>query len=299
MKKKSLIVIPLLFTSLTILSQPLTLVSGKKIYDHHSSSLSGGFYGDYNVDSQSAYDFVNHAYVSSGTPSLAANRDLVEHNGYFGYDSHGWGIQFGFTNATSNIGNQAAQGNNQTKFYLNNAVSFSTLTTVNSLVAAYNSSLATSYDTAVVTGNVYIARLRNTDTYVAMKITSLSNINQTQVTALNNNQPVTLDVYFEFDYKYGTLTTTAQGKEGIYQTENKLMKIFPNPAKHSILLEATLPYTNYRVLNSIGQTVMHDSSSASQKSLLLDISILEAGIYVVELHDSEGNCIRGKFIKEQ
>ena len=290
--------IAFLLISTSILSQTLTLVSGKRIYDHHSSSLSGGPYGDYNVDTQSAYDFVNHAYVGSGAPSLAPNRDLVEHNGYFGYGPSGWGLQFGFTNATSNIGNQAAQGNNQTKFHLNNAVSFSTLTTVSSLIAAYNSSLATSYDTAVAVGNVYIARLRNTNTYVAMKITSVSNINQSQVTALGNNQAVTLDVYFEFDYKYGTLNTTGQDTEGLNQTENKLVKIYPNPAKHNILLEGILSYTNYRILNSYGQTVMQDLSGALQKSLLLDISALEAGMYVVELHDSEGNFKRGKFIKE-
>src|SRR6218665_1255994 len=124
-------------------AQTLTLVSGKKLYEHHSSSLGGGTaYGNYNVNSQSAYDFVNHTNVASASfPNV--NKDLVEHNGYFGNNgANGWGLQFGFTNVSSNVGGSGYLGNNISRFYQDNTLNFSNLNTVSDLMTAYNANQA-------------------------------------------------------------------------------------------------------------------------------------------------------------
>ena len=109
-------------------AQTLTLVSPKRLYDHHSSSLSGSFYGDYNVNTKSGYDFVNHTNMAAAAPSLEANRDMVEQGGPFRWDNSNTNYSFGFTNDTSDIGGHKYTGNGQTKFYLNPTVTFSTLT---------------------------------------------------------------------------------------------------------------------------------------------------------------------------
>lgn len=209
MKKNLLITVSLFLWAYALKSQTLTLVTGKKLYEHHSSALSGAPYGFVNSNAQSGYDFVNHVNVPSGNASMAANRDMVEHNGYFSWNGSTFGWQFGFTSNVSNIGMFNYQGNNQTKFYLNNSVSFSSLNTVNDLISAYNSTLATKMDTAVVVGNIYIVKVRNTDMYLAMRITAVSNLSAAQVVALDNNQQVMASVFFEFEYKYGTLCTAS------------------------------------------------------------------------------------------
>ena len=83
MKKHVFFILSSILFGSAFKSQTLTLVTGKRLYKNHSSSLSGTFYGYVNSNSQSGYDFVNHTNVASGNAALAANRDMVEHNGYF------------------------------------------------------------------------------------------------------------------------------------------------------------------------------------------------------------------------
>ncbi len=265
-----------LFTAIAIISnmaktQTLTLVTGKKLYEHHSSALSNAPYGYANSNSKSGYDFVNHTNVPSGVSSMAPNRDMVEHNGYFSWNGSSYGWKFGFTSQTSNIGNFAYQGNNQTKFYLNNAVSFASLNTVNDLIAAYNSTAAVKFDTAVAAGNIYIVKVRNTDMYLAMRITSVTNLTAAEVNALDANQQVTASVFFEFEYKYGTLCTDAllnvvssnsnicAGEQATLTATGASTFSWSSGSTNAEEIVSPGTTTTYTVIGTTGECVMHQT----------------------------------------
>jgi hypothetical protein len=77
----------------------------------------------------------------------------------------------------------ANQGNNQTRVCLNKAVNFASLNTVNDLLAAFNAKAANKFDTAVAAGNIYIVKVRHTNMYPAMRITSVTILTAGQVNA--------------------------------------------------------------------------------------------------------------------
>ncbi len=277
-------------------AQTLTLVTGKRLYDHHSSTLSGSYYGYYNVNSQSGYDFVNHVNVPSGSAALASDRDMVEHNGPFGNTATTSSFGFGFTDSVSNIGSFNYAGNNLTRFYLNSSVSFTALNTVSDLVNAYNPAQARALDAQVVAGNVYIINVRNTNLYAAMLIKNVSNLSQSQLVALINQQPVTADVYFEFDYKYGTLVAT-----GIDRSQGEPLSssfnCYPNPVSHELFISGGSSLKNYRVLSITG-AVAAEGSTPALAGQFIDVSRFDKGIYFLELWDDEGEFQRARFVKE-
>jgi hypothetical protein len=283
-------------SALTVLSQTLTLVTGQKLYDHHSSSLSNSFYGNYNVNSQSGYDFVNGVNVPSGVAAQASDRDMVEHNGFFGHTGSAWGRNFGFTSATTNIGNWGYQGNDLTKFYLNPSVTFTALNTVANLVAAYNSSLATKMDTAVAVGNVYIAKVRATDMYLAMRITTVSNLTSTQIAALYNQQNVTADVFFEFEYKFGTVSKV--GINNLSADETKAIKIYPNPTSALLSVSSPIDYNGYVITTIFGETIKTETGRNFSRESSLDVSTLKPGIYFIEFRNNTGFIQSTRFVKE-
>jgi hypothetical protein len=284
-------------STLTVLSQPLTLVTGQVLYEHHSSSLSNSFYGYYNNNGQSGYDFVNGINVPSGVSAQAADRDMVEHNGCFGYNGSSWGWKFGFTSATTNIGNWGYQGNNLTKFYLNSNVTFTALNTVADLVAAYNSAQAKKMDTAVATGNIYIAKVRGTDMYLAMRITTVSNLTSAQVTAIHNQQNVTADVFFEFEYKYGTVSTVGINNQSASGTKNAI-NAYPNPASSLLSISSPVDYNSYVITTISGETVKTETGYNFNRESSFDISTLKPGIYFIEFRNNNGFIQSTRFVKE-
>ena len=179
-------------------AQTLTTVLNKKVYEHHSSSITSMPYGYGNVNSLSAYDFVNHSFVSASSTAQNPNKDIVEHNGPYGN-----GGNFGITSAVSNIGGFNYTGNGTTKFQLSN-LTFSNVNNVNQIVSAYNPTLASTTINNLQVGQVYVSKIRNTNQYVIMLVTQVNNLTATQINMLNNNQQFNADVFFQFDYKYGT-----------------------------------------------------------------------------------------------
>ncbi len=182
-------------------AQSLITVLNKKVYEHHSSSITSMPYGYGNVNSLSAYDFVNHSFVSASSTAQNPNKDIVEHNGPYGN-----GGNFGLTSAVSNIGGFNYTGNGTTKFQLS-TLTFSNVNNVSQIVSAYNSTLATTTINNLQVGQVYISKIRNTNQYVIMLITQVNNLTAAQINMLINNQQFNADVFFQFDYKYGTLST--------------------------------------------------------------------------------------------
>ena len=197
---KKIIVTVIYWSFIYSKSQTLTLIQGERIYDHHSSTLSGMPYGYANVNVKSAYDFVNHTNIPSASTQLV-DKDMVEYNGPFGN-----GGNCGFTSSVSNVGTYSYTGNGTTKYQLATGAIFSNINTVNDIITLYSSSSATTNINNPQAGDIYFARIRNSDRYVALKINSTSNLTATQINMLINNQPFNADVYIDFDYKYGDCT---------------------------------------------------------------------------------------------
>jgi hypothetical protein len=297
MKKPVYILICLLCAGASASAQTLTLVTGKRLYEHHSSSLSNNFYGYYNININSGYDFVNHMNRPSGAAAQANNRDLVEYNGPFGTGITWTTYGFGFTDSITNIGNFTYAGNMSTRYFLNPNVTFASLNTVNDLVAAYNPGQSKAYYKQVAVGDIYIAKIRNTDMYVAMTITNVSNLSQAQMTALVNQQDITADVYFDFDYKYGTLAPpVATGITG-YSAAHSVVELYPNPAGVDLFISGTGAFSRYRILTLTGAEAGL-GSTALLSGGAIDVSALNPGIYFLELSDGAGVLQRNKFIKE-
>lgn len=82
-------------------------------------------------------------------------------------------------------------------------------------------------------------------------------------------------------------------------SEASLILLYPNPTRHTINLvipsEFGLP-DNWAIFNSRGQKLM-DKTVSSEKDLIIDVSILETGIYFVRINKSEMSKML-KFLKK-
>ncbi|GAA4353629.1 hypothetical protein GCM10023185_14460 [Hymenobacter saemangeumensis] len=77
-------------------------------------------------------------------------------------------------------------------------------------------------------------------------------------------------------------------------SESKDLTVFPNPAQQSISFLAA-GASPYRILNQLGQTLLHGTAETGLNMLPLDK--LTAGSYLLELQTSQGRVVR-KFVKE-
>jgi len=254
---KKLLLALLAATPLTAYTQPLTGITNIRIYEHHSSSINGGqVFGMSANGTLSGYDFVNNTYYPSINPAdnspwtsaEQANIDLVEHNGPFGNLG-----PFGFTSGISTIWGGDIKGNGTTRYMPAPAnFHYDTITNVASIRNAYNANMATAAINTVDSGKVYLARIRNTDQYVAMKITRV--VNEPPGAGPTD----TLSVYFDFDYKYGIyVATSVDDAAGTAESIN----IYPNPSGNSFRLRG-IPasmdndHLYVRVASTTGQVVL-------------------------------------------
>ena len=204
-----------------LIGQNLTEVKNIRFYEHGSSTINGGKnFGTGLNGSQSGYDFVNHTHYSSigldesGLIAIPyqngeeANIDMVEHNGPFGNQG-----DFGFTSGVSTIWQGRVKGNNTTLWVTaSNTFDYANASDATDLESEYTSGTPGNSVEAVQDDGVYISKIRNTNLYVAIKCYNVTNV---------TGNPKTADIFFDFDYKYGTLTTsvlvnsiTVQGEGG-------------------------------------------------------------------------------------
>lgn len=274
----------LLFACLLIVTesfaQTLMTKTDVRFWEHHSTALTGRPYGAGANGERSGYDFVKNDYYSSFNYSPVGpylgnetdNLDMVEYNGLFGNQGN-----FGFTSGTSNIWNGAIKGNNTTLFMAAPITfNFDTITDMSSIKNAFNAATASKNVNAAVVGKVYLVKLRNTEQYIAMKITRVKNVHPAIV------QGDTSNVYFDFDYKYAGTSTSVPN----LKNQNVAIGISPNPCKHSFTFSIPSVFDanmfRLQIIDMSGKSVMVLENPG--KKIYHD---LPAGIYIVKVSDSE------------
>jgi len=273
-----------------IYAQPLTTVTGVRIYEHHSSSMNNGAdFGASANGSKSAYDFVNRKYVysydsatmSAYTGGQQANIDLVEHNGPFGN-----GQKFGFTSGVSSIWGGDIKGNSSTYWMLApQSFNYSTATNASQIFAAFNISAASMSVYEVEANKVYLGRVRNSNLYIAMRVTNVKNA---------SGMSGTQDAYFDFDYKYAQYISTT-GIEDI--AAKAALTISPNPATNQVMLSNTTQETlSARIVTLCGQSVGVFTVEKEARRIV-DLSAVSKGIYFITCTLKDGSSYTQKLIR--
>lgn len=279
-------------SSCAIFAQPLSTVTGLRLYEHHSSSMNNGAaFGSGANGAQSGYDFVNKTYYNSFDSATfgaysggqEANIDMVEHNGGFGN-----GSDFGFTSGVSSIWGGDIKGNGTTRWIEAPAsFNYATVNNVSAVIAAFDSTAATPSVAAVGENKIYLARIRNSDLYVAMRCYNVHNA---------SSPGGVQDVYFDFEYKYGTYAAPT----GITETSSadKGLTLYPNPAREKVSMrnnsgEAALIQV-YTVLGEQVSSFTLDRNSTRD----LDMHSWNKGIYLVISNTDNGKRHMQRLVRQ-
>ncbi len=276
----------LLFAALlpfACLAQPTAEKTNIRIYEHHSSSINQNLPYGYGANgSQSGYDFVNNDYYDSFNPSTMggwtatelANIDMVEHNG-------GFNSPFGFTSGTSSIWAGEIKGNDITVYAEAPAGFEYDLANDASYIKDAMPTNTSKAIAEVVANKVYLAKIRNLDLYVAIKVTNVKNVSPNTAPGVDPD-----DVYFDFDYKYAYYFPT--DVKSVSKTENTFA-IAPNPSNGSFRI-AEMPEglqmdnTTVRIIDMTGRTVY------TQPASTMNINTnLPSGNYMVHLTDGNSS----------
>ncbi len=272
--KKTYILSILISLSASGFTQGLTEIVGINIYEHHFSGC--GPCAPSNLGDSSAYDFVTHQHINSVSPAFDANRDMVEHNG----DPSG-PAPFGFTSDTSSVWAGQFGGNGTTKFYLAAGFDYNNATQW-SVVNAYNNTSAYVEVNSVQLGEVYIAKVRNLEYYVVLKITAFQ-------TNTDND--------FTFNYKY---TDNPISSASISENnQDASLIIYPNPANNimNIQFNETHQDISISIRNIHGSEVLFEQFN-NQNLINLSLSNLPNGIYFISAQ-IDNKLERQLFIKEE
>ncbi len=266
-------------------AQTLSTKTGFRFWEHHSPGIAGS--KPVNC-TQSGFDFVNHKYYNSFDTARfghyangeEANLDMVEDGGLYG---GGPTTKFAFTSGVSVIWNGDIEGNGIT-LWMEAPASFNyaTATLVSNITSAYNAATATKRIGDVKDNGVYLAKIRNTQMYVAMRTFNVKNRGG------GNN-----DVYFDFEYKYGTVPAT--GLDNV--TSGSALNIYPNPATDNIKLENTLNKSVTTKIVSINGQELQSFQMDKGVSQMVNISNLSSGMYFIICNSADGQKYVHKFVK--
>lgn len=280
-------------------AQKTTEKKSVRFYEHHSSDLNGGNpFGMGANGSQSGYDFVKHAYYNSFNPSNGgkwtatelANIDMVEHNGPYGGSSSP-ANPFGFTSATSSIWAGDIKGNDLTVFAeAPSTFKYEDASDVSYIKKAFPTTTTKSI-AAVVANKVYLAKIRNTDLYVAIKVTNVKNGTSTMKPGVD-----VASVYFDFDYKYGTYVAGT----GVASIDNNAgtFSITPNPSKGSFEItnvpqNMQMNNATISIIDMTGRTVYSQAATSTRIN-----QTLQSGNYIVILSDGK-NTYRSRLVSAE
>jgi hypothetical protein len=233
-------------------TQNLQEITDIILYEHHGIG-SPSDRGD-----SSGWNFVSHEYINSVDPlGSHPDRDMVEH--------HGFSIPFGFTSGISSIWNGTFAGNGTTKYFLNNEFDYDNATE-ESVINAYVENEATLEVSSVSNGEIYIARIRNLNYYVVMKITGIN------VETAND---------FRFDYKYTDQVLGIKKSNAL-----SIISFYPNPVNDEIHIKLDDLYRNITlsIKDIMGNEVLHQKFNNKKLiDLNSDIVHLSDGIYFITI----------------
>ena len=77
-----------------------------------------------------------------------------------------------------------------------------------------------------------------------------------------------------------------------YVKENQI-KLYPNPASSELKISPLINFSNYSILNNLGEIVLYGTDSSN-----ISVAILTSGLYIINIHDKSGNYYQSKFIKQ-
>jgi len=263
------------------MAQATTEIKDIRLYEHHSSGINDGLPFGYGANgSQSGYDFIAHDYYNSFNPSTMgawgtseiANLDMVENAG-------GYAAPFGFTSGTSTIWGGEIKGNDLT-VYAEAPASFDydLADDVAYIRAAFPAATSKTID-SVVAGKVYLGRIRDTEMYVAIKVTEVQNVPADAMPGVS-----LFDVYFDFDYKYGTFAATSTND--IFKSK-PIFNISPNPSKATFTITGLPEDIDknsllLRIFDMTGRIVYEERMRGQYIR-----HQLQPGNYIVQLSDSK------------
>jgi hypothetical protein len=263
--KRLLFALPLLLVFDIAHAQTLKTVTGVRIYEHHSSSQNNNApFGSGANGKKAGYNFVENRYFSSvdstkpGWPwkgNEPQHIDLVEHKGPYGGPGQ---PPFGFTSGASTIWGGTDIKGNGTTVYMEapSTFNYDTTTNVATIQKAYKAASASVEVAAATQGKVYLVRVRNTDRYVAMKITAVK----------NRDKAMSIDdVYFDFDYKWGDYVKPTQPNNVADVNSSLSLNIHPNPATDRAVVSfiAQAPQLTLEVYNTTGQLITKQAQTVA------------------------------------
>ena len=84
------------------------------------------------------------------------------------------------------------------------------------------------------------------------------------------------------------------GPAGVWQVEQNVIKVYPNPAKDIICISTELNYTELRVIDATGKVFLLRKSDDSSE---IDVSSLPQGVYMLQLMDGGHVLASKKLVK--
>lgn len=283
--KKTTLVVWCSFVLLSAQAQTVLEVKGIKFYEHHSSEMTKQAFGQSANGAQSGYDFVTRKFFSSFdattfssyTKGEEKDLDMVEHNGPFG--TQGASMLLGFTSGISTIWDGRIKGNNNTKWLkVNNGLTiYNSVASITDLSKLYDETKATAAITVVNKDDVYVGRIRKSNLYVLIKCTSTKAAFGPPTGGSFDN------VWFQFDYKYTSLTASEN------ELEKTTLAVYPNPTSEvlSIIGSDLAEKYSVSIFNLSGKEVI----SELMENNTISISHLIEGFYFVHIKNKDNNII--------
>lgn len=84
---------------------------------------------------------------------------------------------------------------------------------------------------------------------------------------------------------------------GVIEALAETIKMFPNPAKDFIEIESLDAISSWKLLDAVGKDVSRSKNRVSSRSLLLDVSSFDSGVYYLELLISNHIIVKKLMIK--
>jgi len=133
------------------------------------------------------------------------------------------------------------------------------------------------------------------DGYVVFKIKTLPTLQ------IGDSFDNTAEIYFDFNFPIITNTETTTIE--ILSSNENLVKddiqvnIFPNPARDKIEIQSEFPFDNVLMRNIEGKLMKQVSVTNFSKSLSLDISDINPGVYLLHIETENGLLVKELVIK--